>query len=141
MSQALQKLDNQQIDLPLEIPLCIEIAYRSMKGELITCDDIASAYNITLTKAMQLITNPTFSHMVHNLSLANAKMGFDSIAFNKLLMIAQHSLDEKNQIRAISVLGDLVGVNESKKAKQSTTNINLNIDTLVRQNESPFKGF
>lgn len=139
--ESLQRIDNTQINLPIDIPTVVEIAYRSMKGELITVDDIAAAYDMTLTKAMELITNPTFSHLVHNLCIANAKLGFDAIAFKELITIARLSEDEKNKISAIRTLGDMLGFNESKKAKQSQTNINLNIDTIVRNTgQSPFKG-
>ena len=138
MSTEIQKLEN----LPIPIKTCVEIAYRSMKGELLTCDDIAIAYEIPLVDAMKLITNPLFSHFVHNLSLANAKLGFDAIAFRELLHIAQRGSDEKNKISAIKVLADLTNSNEAKKAKVSKTEININLDSIIRnQTESPFKGF
>lgn len=139
MNTDLQKYENQ---LPITIPQCVEIAYRSMKGELITCDDIAAAYDIPLVDAMKLITNPIFSHLVHNIAIANAKLGFDAIAFRELINIARHDIEPKNKINAIRTLADLTNNNESKKAKASKTEININLDAIVRQQtESPFKGF
>lgn len=141
MNQELQTIQN---NLPsfIDIPTCVEIAYRSMKGELIGTDDIAAVYNLTLQQAMQLITNPTFSTLVHNLCLANAKQGFNATAFTNLLHISRTSLDEKNKISAIKTLGEMIGANESKKAKQSKTEININLDAIVRNTtDSPFKGF
>lgn len=141
--ESLDKLNEKKLNLNVSIPVCIEIAYRSMKGDIISLDDVACNYfNGRVDEALRLVTNPVFNQMVHHLSVANAKLGFDAIAFNKLLQIARFSMDEKNQINAIKTLGDMIGVNESKKQQNKKTEININLDTIVRQqSDSPFKGF
>lgn len=135
--------NEKKLNLPVSIPVAIEIAYRSMKGDIISLDDVACNYfDGRVVDALKLITNPVFSHMVHHLSVANAKLGFDAVGFKKLLEIARFSVDEKNVISAIKTLGDMIGVNESKKQQSKGTEVNINIDTIVRQqSQSPFKGF
>ena len=89
-----------------------------------------------------LFKKRVFNQMVHYLARANAQHSFDATAFKTLLDISRFSLDERNKISAIKALGDIIGRNESKQAKQSNTNININLDAIVRNTESsPFKGF
>jgi hypothetical protein len=131
----------QELSLPLPIQDCIDIAYRSMKGELIGIEDVASYTGKSVVEAIKIITHPLFNQMVHHLSIANAKHSFDAVAYNQLMAIARFSNDEKNKIAAIKALGDMLGFNESKKTKQSPT-VNINIDQIVRERkETPFKGF
>lgn len=138
MEQALEKL---KLELPISIPEIVDCAYRTMRGDIIGAEDIASVYNLSIADSIKLITNPIFSKMVHHLVLANAKHSFDAIAFNKLILIARQSIDEKNQIAAIKTLGDMLGMNESKKIS-STPTININIDQIIRDREnSTFQGF
>ena len=130
------------LTLPLTIPDCIDIAYRSIKGELISVDDIASYTGKSVKEAIGIITHPLFNQMVHHLAMANAKHSFDAIAFKELITIARFSLDEKNKISAIKTLGDMLGMNESKKNIKHSPVVNINIDQIVRNTrEIPFKGF
>lgn len=139
MSENLEKIKS---NLPIPIEQCIDIAYRSMTGEIVGVDDIAAYAQISTILAIRLITNPIFGQMVHHLTLANAKHSFDAIAFKSLLNIARYSQDEKNKINAIKTLSDIVGRNESKNIKSQPVAVNINIDQIVRNTKSiPFKGF
>lgn len=135
------KVDGEVIQLPLPIPQIIDIAYRVMKGDIISCEDLAKYCHISAREAMDIMLNPAIASMIHNLSIANAKLGFDATAFKNLLQIA-NGIDSKDadKISAIKALGDIIGYNESKK--KGPTNVNINIENLVRNiSDSPFKGF
>jgi hypothetical protein len=140
MNTELQK--NHLNNLPIPLQECIDIAYRSMKGELIGVEDIASYTGKSVVEAIKIITNPIFTQLVHHLTIANAKHSFDAVAFNQLLTISRFSLDEKNKIAAIKTLGDMLGLNESKKNIKQSPVVNINIDQVVRNSKDiPFKGF
>lgn len=138
----MNELQKKENNLPLPIQDCIDIAYRSMKGELIGVEDIAAYANLSIVEAIKVITNPIFNQMVHHLTLANAKHSFDAIGFKELIRIARFSDNDKDRINAIRVLADMVGRNESKKNVKAAPTVNINIDQVVRNTKSvPFKGF
>ena len=127
--------------LPLSIPQVIECAYSAMKGEIVTCDDIARIYGLNKVDSIKLITNKIFGTLIHHLSIANAKFQFDSTACNRLMRIIRYSEDDKNVIAAIKAMSDITGQNESKKMKAGST-ININLDSIVRDSsKSPYPGF
>lgn len=130
----------EEVEFPFPVAKVIEVAYKSIAGELIDASDIAKYLNVSIYEAMKLMTHQVFAQMTHQLALAQARHGFDAIAFNKLMYIAQHSEAERLQIQAIKTLADIMGLNESKK--KNPVNININMDSLVRgNNETPFPGF
>lgn len=142
MSEELQKLDLNQLQkkLPLPIQQCMDIAYRTVKGDIKSPEDISRLYQITIHQALQLICNSTFASLVHNLMLAYQKYKFDAIALKRMMDIIEFSGEEKNAIAATQVASNILGVNQSKQ--KQPVNYNFNFDTMIRKvsKEQTFPG-
>lgn len=132
MTNDLQKLniDELQSKLPLPVSTCIEIAYNSVSGKLTSPESISAVYNIPLKQSLQLITNPVFSVLVHNMMIMVQRYKFDSVAMRKLMQIIEFGDDDRAKIQAVKVASDILGVNKSKD-KQNVT-LNMNFDSTVR---------
>ena len=140
LQQTINLNDGTQLVLPLPMSILIKTAYDTITGKLVTAEDIAVALAISIEQAIKIITDPVWGQLVHNLAMANARQGFDAIAYSKLINLARSSESERVQIQSIKTLADLLGVNESKK--KNPVNIEINLDSLVRKNSnSPFPGF
>ena len=132
MTNDLQKLniDELQSKLPLPVSTCIEIVYNSVSGKLTSPESISAVYNIPLKQSLQLITNPVFSVLVHNMMIMVQRYKFDSVAMRKLMQIIEFGDDDRAKIQAVKVASDILGVNKSKD-KQNVT-LNMNFDSTVR---------
>ena len=140
LEQKITLNDGTQITLPLPITVCMDVAYQTISGKLITAEDIAGYLQVSIKQALQLITNPMFAQLTHNLAMASARHSFDAIAFKELINLARFSEAERIKVQAIKTLGDMLGLNESKK--KAPVNINISLDEMVRKsNSNPFPGF
>lgn len=103
-----------------------------VNGECTTIDDICSNFGLEFESALLLTTDPNFGTMLSRFTKAKAQVAFSSEGTNRLIGMMAND-DPKVRLSAIKMLGELAG---TLKNKAGDVNVNVNLEQMVKQNET-----
>lgn len=103
-----------------------------VNGECTTIDEICENFDLTWESALALTTDPNFGTMLTKFTRAKAAVAFSSEGTNRLIGMMANE-DPKVRLSAIKMLGELAG---TLKNKSGDVNVNVNLEQMVKQNET-----
>ena len=114
-----------------------EIVQSIISGECTIPEDIVNKFGLQYDQVIHLFTDPNFTSLITKYSQAKMKMSFYGKDLIRLDQIV-NSEDNKEAIQAIKLKAQLTN---AVKSTGSDVNINLNLESLVKQEEKRVNPF
>ena len=108
-----------------------KIIEKISQGLLSTPDDVASELSIPLTSAIELLNDPRMIKAIQNYGQVKSNLFFNTKGLQKLTDLAEGE-DDKLALSAIQILAK---VSNNLKPEGIEVNLNLSLETLVKNRE------
>jgi len=130
--ESLEQIKSEEQNLVKNNQFKILLASSIVQGECTTVDEICNQFGLTFETALALTTDANFGTMLTKFTKAKASIAFSSEGTNRLIGMMGND-DPKIRLSAIKMLGELAG---TLKNKQGDVNVNVNLEQMVKQNET-----
>lgn len=108
-----------------DVKLAINLIDSLLTGECLTAKDLSNKYEIPLSEALRIMSDPETSRKFQQVKKAQANIEFDAIAYDRIIKAIQSEKDG-DAVYAAKTMADILGRTQKTNFNNiSQTNINI----------------